>query len=139
MPRITIAELVTLSQQALERAGASADAAASTARALVAMEAQGLDSHGVSRVPQCAAKIHRSIGAKPARCLPTQDRFRSRFRDGPIVDMSNFNARLRLRPRGMRALPGPRDFSAHETAAKGSDSVRPVAAAAPRAAGGTWS
>jgi (2R)-3-sulfolactate dehydrogenase (NADP+) len=57
MPRITIAELVTLSQQALQRAGASANAAASTARALVAMEAQGLDSHGVSRVPQYAGHL----------------------------------------------------------------------------------
>ena len=48
-------------------------------------------------------------------------------------------AKPRLRPRGMRALQGPRDFSSHESAAKRYDSVRPVAAPAPRAAGGTWS
>jgi hypothetical protein len=58
---------------------------------------------------------------------------------GPIGDINNFNARLRLRRRGMRTLPGPLDFSPHEIAAKGSDSVRPVAALAPRAADGTWS
>jgi (2R)-3-sulfolactate dehydrogenase (NADP+) len=52
MPRISIDELVRIARGALERAGASPGAAASTAEALVAMDAQGLDSHGVARVPQ---------------------------------------------------------------------------------------
>jgi (2R)-3-sulfolactate dehydrogenase (NADP+) len=57
MPRIGVDELIALAQQALERAGASAAAAASTARALVTMEAQGLDSHGLSRVAQYAGHL----------------------------------------------------------------------------------
>lgn len=54
MAHIQIPELSRLAQAALERAGASAAMAASTARALVAADAQGLASHGVSRVPQYA-------------------------------------------------------------------------------------
>ena len=50
MPRISPSELVAIAQRALERAGANPDAAADTARALVAMEEQGLESHGVARV-----------------------------------------------------------------------------------------
>jgi (2R)-3-sulfolactate dehydrogenase (NADP+) len=57
MPRIRVDELVRLAQNALEGAGASPDAASATARALVAMEAQGLESHGVSRVPQYAGHL----------------------------------------------------------------------------------
>ncbi len=54
MANIQIPELSRLAQAALERAGASAAMATSTARALVAADAQGLASHGVSRVPQYA-------------------------------------------------------------------------------------
>ncbi len=54
MATIQIPELSRLAQAALERAGASAAMAASTARALVTADAQGLASHGVSRVPQYA-------------------------------------------------------------------------------------
>ena len=41
---------------------------------------------------------------------------------------------LRPRPRGRRALRGPRDFSPRENAAKGSDRVQPVPASGLRAA-----
>jgi (2R)-3-sulfolactate dehydrogenase (NADP+) len=59
MVKIALAELTDLATRALERAGANAAMAAATARALVAAEAQGLASHGVSRVPQYAAHIRR--------------------------------------------------------------------------------
>lgn len=53
----TSAELQALATRALMRAGASADAAASAARALVAADEQGVASHGVSRVPLYAAHL----------------------------------------------------------------------------------
>jgi (2R)-3-sulfolactate dehydrogenase (NADP+) len=59
MAKIALAELTDLATRALERAGANAAMAAAAARALVAAEAQGLASHGVSRVPQYAAHIRR--------------------------------------------------------------------------------
>ncbi|MFT4172663.1 MAG: Ldh family oxidoreductase [Rhodocyclaceae bacterium] len=46
-----------LAERALHAAGANAHAAASTARALVAAERDGLASHGLSRVPQYAAHL----------------------------------------------------------------------------------
>lgn len=46
------AELLELAEQALLREGVSGLAAASTARALVEAEMQGLPSHGLSRLPQ---------------------------------------------------------------------------------------
>ncbi|MBL8385920.1 MAG: Ldh family oxidoreductase [Burkholderiales bacterium] len=54
MPALPISELQALAQRALARAGANPAMAESTARALVAAEAQGLVSHGLSRVPQYA-------------------------------------------------------------------------------------
>jgi (2R)-3-sulfolactate dehydrogenase (NADP+) len=57
MPRLALTGLVALASCALERAGASPVMAAATARALVAADAQGLASHGVSRVPQYAAHL----------------------------------------------------------------------------------
>lgn len=57
MPLHTIDQLQALTQRALESAGASSVQAASTARALVAAEAQGLASHGISRVPMYAGHI----------------------------------------------------------------------------------
>lgn len=57
MPLHTIDQLQALAQRALENAGASSVQAASTARALVAAEAQGLASHGISRVPMYAGHI----------------------------------------------------------------------------------
>jgi (2R)-3-sulfolactate dehydrogenase (NADP+) len=57
MPKIQREELTRLAARALERAGAHAGMAESTARALVAADAQGLASHGVARVPQYAAHL----------------------------------------------------------------------------------
>src|SRR5258706_1278522 len=57
MPKITLSELQQLAQRALERAGASPSSAASTARALVYADAQGLSGHGVSRVAMYVAHI----------------------------------------------------------------------------------
>jgi (2R)-3-sulfolactate dehydrogenase (NADP+) len=57
MPWLTSSELTVLAQRALEGAGASRAAAAATAEALVAMDEQGLESHGVARVPQYAGHL----------------------------------------------------------------------------------
>ena len=57
MPKVPTDELTRLAARALERAGASAAMAEATARALVAADAQGLASHGVSRAPQYAAHL----------------------------------------------------------------------------------
>jgi (2R)-3-sulfolactate dehydrogenase (NADP+) len=61
--------LTALAARALERSGARAAMAEATAKALVAADAQGLASHGVSRVPQYAAHIRlgRVDGAAVAR------------------------------------------------------------------------
>jgi len=52
MARITLEELRGLVAAALQRAGANPQMAASTAAALVLAEAQGIGSHGLSRVAQ---------------------------------------------------------------------------------------
>ena len=57
MSRVAVAELRALVQRALERAGANAAMAEATARALVLAEAQGIGSHGLSRVPQYATHL----------------------------------------------------------------------------------
>src|SRR5215470_10682668 len=57
MPRVSIDELHELAAQALALAGANADMAAATARALVYADAQGLGSHGVARVAQYVAHL----------------------------------------------------------------------------------
>jgi (2R)-3-sulfolactate dehydrogenase (NADP+) len=57
MSRVTNSELTALAQRALEQAGATPAAAAATAEALVAMDEEGLESHGVSRVPQYAGHL----------------------------------------------------------------------------------
>jgi (2R)-3-sulfolactate dehydrogenase (NADP+) len=61
--------LTALATVALEQAGASAEMAAVTAGALVAAEAQGLASHGLSRIPQYAGHLRhgRVNGAAKAR------------------------------------------------------------------------
>jgi (2R)-3-sulfolactate dehydrogenase (NADP+) len=66
MTRIALDELTTLAQSALERAGASPSAALITARALVDADARGLDSHGVSRVPQYAGHLRNKRVDGPA-------------------------------------------------------------------------
>ena len=52
MAQLSIGQATDLATVALQKAGASAAMAESTARALVLAEAQGLASHGLSRVPQ---------------------------------------------------------------------------------------
>ncbi len=61
-------ELHALVQHALQSAGANEAMAASTARALVLAEAQGLGSHGLSRVTQYAA--HLRNGRADGAALP---------------------------------------------------------------------
>ena len=79
MANKSIDELILLVTQSLERAGAAAAMAETTARALVAAEAEGMPSHGLSRVPQYAAHLRlgrvdgkaqpRVIREKSAACL----------------------------------------------------------------------
>jgi (2R)-3-sulfolactate dehydrogenase (NADP+) len=57
MPTLSIEHLTNLASTALERAGAGREMAAATAAALVAAEAQGLASHGLSRVAQYAGHL----------------------------------------------------------------------------------
>ena len=57
MAHLTLEGATALAQRALANAGASASMATSTARALVLAEAQGLASHGLSRVPQYATHL----------------------------------------------------------------------------------
>jgi (2R)-3-sulfolactate dehydrogenase (NADP+) len=53
----SIAQLTMLATDALAHAGANREMATATASALVAAEAQGLASHGLSRVPQYAGHL----------------------------------------------------------------------------------
>lgn len=64
-----IQELHTLVSRALQKVGASTLQAEATARALVAAEAQGLASHGVSRVPMYAG--HLRAGRVLGNAVPT--------------------------------------------------------------------
>lgn len=57
MAHLSIEEAIRLATLALRSAGAGEAMAASTARALVRAEAQGLASHGLSRVPQYATHL----------------------------------------------------------------------------------
>jgi (2R)-3-sulfolactate dehydrogenase (NADP+) len=68
MPTRSITELTTLATDALVRAGAGRAMAESTARALVAAEAQHLSSHGLSRVPQYCA--HLASGRVDGQAVP---------------------------------------------------------------------
>jgi (2R)-3-sulfolactate dehydrogenase (NADP+) len=65
MPRHSIEHLTELAVRALEAAGANAPAACASARALVAADAQGLNSHGLSRIPQYTTFLRngRSVGS----------------------------------------------------------------------------
>lgn len=64
MAKVTLNELQELARAGLAKAGANETMANATAKALVAADAQGLASHGVSRVPQYAGqlKINRAVG-----------------------------------------------------------------------------
>jgi (2R)-3-sulfolactate dehydrogenase (NADP+) len=57
MPLHSFDDLLTLTTRALQQAGASQAQAAPTALALVSAEAQGLASHGLSRVPMYAGHL----------------------------------------------------------------------------------
>ena len=74
MPTFTLQQLTGIAQQALSRAGANEVMAASTARALVAAEAQGLSSHGMGRVPQYA--LHLRNGRADGAAVPVIARAR---------------------------------------------------------------
>lgn len=71
MPCYSLDSLTALATRALERAGASPSMAVATARALVAADARGLASHGVSRVPQYTAHLRngRADGAAQPRIV----------------------------------------------------------------------
>lgn len=79
MPLVSLKHLDALVQAALKRAGASDETAAATAAALVSAEAQGLASHGLSRVAQYATHLRngradgaaspRVVNATAAACL----------------------------------------------------------------------
>ncbi len=79
MPAVSLQRLNELAAAALARAGAAPETARATAAALVAAEAQGLASHGLSRVAQYAghlrrgrvngAAVPRLVRAKAAACL----------------------------------------------------------------------
>ncbi len=71
---LSITEVQLLVTGVLQRAGASAVMAASTARALVLAESQGLGSHGLSRVAQYATHLRngRVNGAAVAQLLRRQ-------------------------------------------------------------------
>jgi (2R)-3-sulfolactate dehydrogenase (NADP+) len=73
--KLPIAEAEKLVAQALERAGACASMAAATAQALVLAEAQGLGSHGLSRVAQYATHLRngRVNGAAQPRVVAGRD------------------------------------------------------------------
>jgi (2R)-3-sulfolactate dehydrogenase (NADP+) len=79
MPLVSLERLDALVRGALAQAGASGEMAAATAAALVYAEAQGLASHGLSRVAQYATHLRngravgtaapRIVNEKPAACL----------------------------------------------------------------------
>jgi (2R)-3-sulfolactate dehydrogenase (NADP+) len=71
MARYTLDDLMAVARRALERAGATPSMATATARALVAADACGLTSHGVSRIPQYATHLRngRADGAAQPRVV----------------------------------------------------------------------
>lgn len=80
----SIEDLLALTQRALERAGASTEQATPTARALVAAEAQGLASHGLSRVPMYVG--HMEAGRVMGNAQP---RIQSQRAAAVLVDADN--------------------------------------------------
>jgi len=69
LPRLTPEALHALAARTLSAAGANAEMAAATARALVYADMRGLASHGVQRIPQYAAHLRngRADGAAKPR------------------------------------------------------------------------
>jgi (2R)-3-sulfolactate dehydrogenase (NADP+) len=74
VPTFTLPQLTDLARRALVRAGAGVESAAVTARALVAAEAQGLSSHGMSRVRQYS--LHLRNGRADGKAVPVITRSR---------------------------------------------------------------
>lgn len=74
MPILSLAEAHTLVAGAFRRCGASPAAADSTARALVAAEADGLTGHGLSRVPSYAAQLRTGKVVGDAEIVVTHPR-----------------------------------------------------------------
>jgi (2R)-3-sulfolactate dehydrogenase (NADP+) len=74
MPPMMLADLHALVTRALERAGASAAMAGTTADALVAAEAQGLSSHGVARALQYATHLRNGRADGNAVAAVTRER-----------------------------------------------------------------
>src|SRR5690606_12874171 len=68
MAVLLIDELTRLAGQALEAAGASPSAAAAAAQALVRADAQGMASHGVSRIGQYTSFLRN--GRSNAKAVP---------------------------------------------------------------------
>ncbi|HEU5443895.1 MAG TPA: Ldh family oxidoreductase [Steroidobacteraceae bacterium] len=69
MPILSIAECEQLAARALEASGAAAGQSLSTARALVAAEADGQSGHGLGRVPSYASQVR--AGKVDGRALPS--------------------------------------------------------------------
>lgn len=72
MAHLSIEEATRLATLALRQAGASEAMAASTARALVRAEAQGLASHGLVRVPQYATHLRNGRADGSAQAVITR-------------------------------------------------------------------
>ena len=72
---LSLAQAEALAIRALSACGASADNAASTARALVAAEADGQAGHGLSRVPSYGAQL--KTGKIDGRAIPALNRTRA--------------------------------------------------------------
>jgi (2R)-3-sulfolactate dehydrogenase (NADP+) len=68
VPNYSLQKLTDIVQRALANAGASTAVATITAHALVTAEAQGLSSHGVTRVPQYA--LHLRNGRADGKSVP---------------------------------------------------------------------
>jgi (2R)-3-sulfolactate dehydrogenase (NADP+) len=75
MTKLSLNEATELARRALAAAGANDAMARSTATALAAAEAQGLGSHGLSRVPQYAAFLRngRAVGSAEPAILAQRD------------------------------------------------------------------
>lgn len=74
MARLSLDELQDLASAALAGAGANPEMAEATARALVQADAQGLASHGVSRVPAYAAHLRNGRADGAARPAVVRER-----------------------------------------------------------------
>lgn len=72
MPHLSIEEATRLAERALRNAGAGRATASSTARALVRAEAQGLASHGLSRVAQYATHLRNGRADGTAQAVITR-------------------------------------------------------------------